>query len=354
MKRDIFFVVDAKFFPLAAIQAVRALAMSDREIGVHVFVDGPGNGEVQFDPRVVAQSAGRLHLHRGELAPLTPAALPTPKPWPREIYGRLFVPQLLDADRLLYLDVDIIIDGPLDELFSLDMRGAAVAATYDSSIEASLHRIAGGLFIKDRPAGAQYFNSGMLLIDRKRWLEHDMAAEALLFSSRPVGRGYGEQNFLNFLFPDWLPLSPRWNCLITYLEVGLAEAIAPRVVHVTGFVKPWHREFAAQYPGYAAKYQAMARAADVDLAALPASELRPRYRGFKGARIKLHGLVHRLGFVGRRARAKLAAWRRRRAELVAFLSRAARERQFADAFVFATPPEVEPNQYDGRIFRLSR
>jgi lipopolysaccharide biosynthesis glycosyltransferase len=351
MKGEIFFVVDAKFFPLAAIQAVRALAMSDREIGVHVFVDGQGCDEVRFDPQVEAEAAGRLHLRRGELARLTPEALPTPTRLPREVFGRMFAPQLLDADRLLYLDVDIVIDGPLDELFSLDMRGAAIGATYDDAIEESLDRIAQKLFVKNRPAGAQYFNSGMLLIDRKRWLEHDVAAEALLFFSRPVGPGYGDQNFLNFLFPDWLPLSPRWNCMIWFLETGLQEAINPHVVHVTGFVKPWHREFADQYPLYAEKFAAMAAAARVDLKQLPPRIRAPGFKPMKRWRIYLHLQVYRLGIVTRRTRAHLAAWRGRRARFIEFLSASATQGLFADAFSFAPTPALEPPDFDGRTFR---
>jgi lipopolysaccharide biosynthesis glycosyltransferase len=353
MKGEIFFVVDAKFFPLAAVQAVRALEASETDIGVHVFVDGPGAEGVAFDPGVSARAGDRLRLHRGELAPLTPAALPDPKPWPRQVFGRLFAPCALSAGRLLYLDVDVVIDGSLDELFALDMCGAPVAAVGDHMIEAALEEAGDVSFGAGRPHGARYFNSGMLLIDRQRWLARDITREMVAYLNAH-GAIYADQHCVNHLFPDWLPLSPRWNCLITYLELGLAEAVAPRVIHVVGFVKPWHREFAEQYPGYARKYRAMARAAAVDLEALPASERKPRYRGFKGARIKLHRLVYRLGFAGRRVRAKLAGWRRARAEFVVFLSQASASGLFADAFVFAAPPDAEPNQYDGRIFRVSR
>ena len=352
MKGDIFFVVDAKFFPLAAIQAVRAVAMSDREIGVHVFVDGPSSGEARFDSRVETEAAGRLHLHCGELARLTPAALPTPKVWPREIYGRLFAPQVLEADRLLYLDVDIVIDGPLDELISLDMRGAAVAATYDVSIEESLDRNSQQISARNRPAGARYFNSGMLLIDRKRWLERDVAGQTLAFIPPRHGRGYVDQDFLNFVFADWLPLSPRWNCMISFLEAGLQEAIRPHVVHVTGFVKPWHREFADQYPLYAEKFAAMASAARVDLSRLPARERTPRFKRLKKIRLDLYRRLHRLGIVTRRTRAHLDFWRARRIRFIEFLSRAAAEGLFADAFAFAPPGPAEPSQYDGRTFRV--
>ncbi|MGO4870693.1 MAG: hypothetical protein ACLPGW_08800 [Roseiarcus sp.] len=71
-------------------------------------------------------------------------------------------------------------------------------------------------------------------------------------------------------------------------------------------------------------------------------------------RIKLYLLVYQLGFVGRRARSKLVAWRRRRAEYVAFLAAASEAGRFADGFAFAAPLDIEPNQYDGRIFRVSR
>jgi hypothetical protein len=352
MKGEVFFVVDAKFFPLAAIQAVRALAMSDGQIGVHVFVDGPGSDDVRFDPRVEAEAAGRLHLHRGALAGLTPQALPTPKTWPREIYGRLFAPQILQADRLLYLDVDVVIDGALDELFLLDMRGAALAATYDVAIEEALDRAAETIVVNDRPAGARYFNSGMLLIDRRLWLERNVMAEALAFFPKRLGLGYVDQDFLNALFPDWLPLSPRWNCLIPFLETGLQQAINPRVVHVTGFVKPWHREFADQYPRYAAKFAAMTAAARVDLGRLPARDRAPRFKRLKKIRLDLYRRLHRLGIVTRRTRAHLDFWRARRTRFIEFLSRAAAEGLFADAFAFTPPPPAEPSQFDGRTFRV--
>ncbi|MGD0642094.1 MAG: glycosyltransferase family 8 protein [Roseiarcus sp.] len=351
MKGAIFFVVDAKFFPLAAIQAVRALETSDREIDVHVFVDGAGSGEVQFDPQVLAKSAGRLHLHRGELAALTPAALPTPKSWPREIYGRLFAPQIINADRLLYLDVDIVIDGPLDELFSLDMRGAALGATYDVAIEEAQNRTAEKTPSETRPAGARYFNSGMLLIDRRLWLDREMEAEALSFISKRNGRGYVDQDFLNYLFPDWLPLSPRWNCLIPFLETGLQEAIDPRVVHVTGFVKPWHREFADQYPAYAREFAAQVSAAHVDLDKLPAQMRTPGFKPLKKIRIDLHSRIYKLGFVTRRTRAHFDHWRARRARFIEFLTAAAEQGLFADAFAFAPTPTPEPPDFDGRTFR---
>ncbi len=296
-------------------------------------------------------SSGRLHLHRGELAPLTPVTLPTPKAWPREIYGRLFAPQALDADRLLYLDADIIIDGPLDELFSLDMRGAALAATYDVAIEVSLDRNSQHICAKDRPAGARYFNSGALLIDRKRWLDRDVAGQALSFFPQRRGLGFVDQEFLNFLFPDWLPLSPRWNCQVTFLEAGLQEAINPHVVHVTGFVKPWHREFADQYPLYAEKYASMVDAAHVDLEQLPPLIRTPAFKRTKRWRINLHLQVYRLGIVTRRTRAHLAAWRNRRARFIEFLSASAEQGLFADAFRFTPTPALEPPDFDGRTFR---
>ncbi len=354
MKGAIFFTVSTAYFPLAVIQAVRALEMSRPEISVHVFVDGAGDGDVQFDPRVLAKSAGRLLLHHGVLANLTPDALPTPKPWPRAIYGRLFAPQVLDADRLLYLDVDIIIDGPLDELFSLDMRGAALAAAPDLAIEESMKRNPQQLFANNRAPGAQYFNAGMLLIDRELWLRRDVTDGAQRFYAENKGMGYFDQDILNYIFPDWLPISPRWNCLISFLETGLQEAIRPHVVHVTGFVKPWHSEFADQFPSYAEKFAAMVEAAQVDLGQLPVRNRTPGFTPMKRIRIYLHLQVYKMGIVGRRTRAHLANWRNRRAHYIAFLSRAAEEGLFADAFAFAPPTPAEPSQYDGRTFRARR
>ncbi len=234
------------------------------------------------------------------------------------------------------------------------MRRAALAATYDVAIEESLERGAEKIFVENRTAGARYFNSGMLLIDRKLWLDRGIAAEAPSYFSKRLGLGYVDQDFLNFLFADWLPLSPRWNCLIPFLETGLQEAIRPHIVHVTGFVKPWHGEFADQFPGYAKKFDAMVEAAHVDLGILPARERTPRFKRLKKIRIYLYLKVYELGIVTRRTRAHLDRWRNRRAHYIAFLSRTAEEGLFADAFAFAPPTPAEPSQYDGRTFRARR
>jgi hypothetical protein len=139
--------------------------------------------------------------------------------------------------------------------------------------------------------------------------------------------------------------------MISFLEAGLQEAIRPHVVHVTGFVKPWHREFADQYPLYAEKFAAMTAAAHVDLRRLPRRNRTPGFKRMKRWRIALHLQVYRLGIVTRRTRAYLAAWRARRARFIEFLSASAKQGLFADAFSFAPPPAPDPPDFDGRTFR---
>ncbi len=72
-------------------------------------------------------------------------------------YFRYFIADEVSEDRVLYLDSDMIVHDKLDDLFSLDLQGYAIAAVQDHDMN--------GL--------VSTFNSGMLLIDIKKWRENN-------------------------------------------------------------------------------------------------------------------------------------------------------------------------------------
>ena len=53
-------------------------------------------------------------------------------------YGRIMIPDLIDEERVLYLDSDIVVNNNLDDLFNLDMGShpiAAVTSTFVKNIK---------------------------------------------------------------------------------------------------------------------------------------------------------------------------------------------------------------------------
>jgi lipopolysaccharide biosynthesis glycosyltransferase len=96
--------------------------------------------------------------------------LPISEFWSYEIYHRLFLSQVLpeSVDRILYLDVDTIVHGPLDELYYVNFEGADLCACYDSNDTLKLtdmsemqQKMFGPLIAE----GYKYFNSGILLMN---------------------------------------------------------------------------------------------------------------------------------------------------------------------------------------------
>ncbi len=80
--------------------------------------------------------------------------------WSKETYYRLLLTELLPntIDKILYLDCDIIVNKPLNELFSLDFEGSSILALKESNSESPRKRL--GL----NPEG-NYFQAGVLLFD---------------------------------------------------------------------------------------------------------------------------------------------------------------------------------------------
>jgi lipopolysaccharide biosynthesis glycosyltransferase len=167
------------------------------------------------------------------------------------MWYRLALPELLPGiERVLYLDCDVLVLGSLAPLWRLDLGGCAIGAVTNVFPPNLLHR-PGDLGL----GPADYFNSGVLLMDLDRWRTEDWAARVLARArSEPRRMVFPDQDALNLeLHRSRLPLHPRWNCQNSILffrtgeqllgAVPTAEARAhPAILHFEGpdWAKPWH------------------------------------------------------------------------------------------------------------------
>ena len=54
--------------------------------------------------------------------------------WSKDIYNRIFIPFLMpNYSKVLYLDSDLIINNPIDELFDIDFNGKEILAIKDTT-----------------------------------------------------------------------------------------------------------------------------------------------------------------------------------------------------------------------------
>lgn len=92
--------------------------------------------------------------------------LPVDEKWPIAIYYRLMLPDILpeDVSRLIYTDVDVIINKPLNDLFDIDLEGKLICACEDYGTDEEAAR---SVYMIDHllQKGKKYYNSGVLMLD---------------------------------------------------------------------------------------------------------------------------------------------------------------------------------------------
>ena len=98
-------------------------------------------------------------------------------------YGRIMIPDLIDEERVLYLDSDIVVNNNLDDLFNLDMGSHPIAAVTD-------------LLYTDN------FNSGVLLFNMPELKRTPNIVSNMLEAGTNDQLSEGDQSVLNSFFGD--------------------------------------------------------------------------------------------------------------------------------------------------------
>jgi lipopolysaccharide biosynthesis glycosyltransferase len=163
---------------------------------------------------------------------------------------RIFLDELLpDADRILYLDLDLLVIDSLLPLWTTPLDGRVLGAV--TNVPPGPDRY------KERPElkGDPYFNAGVLLMDldliRREGIREQLYSFAVQNAARLTLR---DQDALNVVLHDRrLPLHPRWNCMNSIIcfdyatdyfsEAAVSEARRnPAIRHFEGpsYNKPWH------------------------------------------------------------------------------------------------------------------
>ncbi|SEN65207.1 glycosyltransferase family 8 protein [Paenibacillus sp. OV219] len=161
-------------------------------------------------------------------------------------YYKLAIPELFcdRFEKCIFLDCDIIIKADIEELWNIDVSGTAVAA-----VKQPFFTRHDQLNIPD---GSSTFNSGVMVINLRQWVESrvkERAIEFLKYNSHRIV--FHDQDALNAVLNDnWIEVNPRWNQLTSFLyanheELGWSQKQwsevfdSPAIVHYSS-TKPWY------------------------------------------------------------------------------------------------------------------
>ena len=257
MKTDILYATNKNYLTitLASILSLyenSALASNSKRLPIHLMIEGLTREDYELIDRVKELCPNAdITLYPLDELDIEKFGLPQ---WrnTQVANARLFFQDVLedrveDMDKLLYLDSDTIV---VDSLGELEQKEGDVLAVLDNMQRAQK------LGISD------YFNSGVLYIDVKSWLnkEYGEALKDFIRQNPNVKWQYPDQDVLNIALQgkiDKLPKTynvPPFSFAIegSFLEeycqrynIPLAEIIEarsnPKILHSTGLlsIKPW-------------------------------------------------------------------------------------------------------------------
>jgi lipopolysaccharide biosynthesis glycosyltransferase len=126
---DIACASDAHYLPHCAVMVRSLLAEHpDRDVRVHVLLSADiPRSDIARLKRTCAGTRTSIVVH-----PVSDEALDGLPSWgriPTTMWARILLPEMLsDIERVLYVDVDVLVVAALDELWSIDLADAYLAA----------------------------------------------------------------------------------------------------------------------------------------------------------------------------------------------------------------------------------
>jgi lipopolysaccharide biosynthesis glycosyltransferase len=242
---------DTKYVPHAAAMIHSVLTYNPwDEVEIHLLHGDDLRAGTLRRVRAMVERAG------GTFIPLkvpdrAVAGLKTTRIFPRSIWYRTFLPELVGASRILYLDSDTITLQPLRELWETDLTNRHLAAVTNVFQREEEKRRATILGISPE----RYFNSGVLLLNLERLRSDGSMTSVRRYAlQHPERLGWPEQDAINAVLAEFrVDLHPKWNCMNSVTlwdwaaDVFGAKAVeearrSPAIRHFEGpgQNKPWH------------------------------------------------------------------------------------------------------------------
>ena len=256
---------------MVLLASIKHHARSERPIRVFVLTDHTGP---EFHDLAASTNDARFTIQPIVCENLG-EGLPVRDYLTAALYMRFQLPSLLpEIERILYLDIDIVVNRDLASLFDTDLRGLSTAAipdwpmvlgsrtwpTFRIPYDGKRYRFdayARDVLDLDPSRGAPYFNTGVLLMDLAVWRRDAIADRTLALLAATRGFHYPDQDALNaVLRGNHIALDARWNAQAICMRIPFSPldwtgagrrwtAIRrlwrddPWIVHYAGANKPW-------------------------------------------------------------------------------------------------------------------
>ena len=162
--------------------------------------------------------------------------------WSLDMYSRFLIPLIkMNINKAIYIDVDVIVLDDIKKLYQEKLDNYALAAIPEITNMKVLNKRKKLLNMNDNSI---YFNSGVLLIDCKKWRVDNIFNKILDIENCLNGRlSCPDQDLLNKFFDNnYKRLSVRYNLLNGYIHFqnNIIDILTNTIIrHFEGGIKPW-------------------------------------------------------------------------------------------------------------------
>jgi lipopolysaccharide biosynthesis glycosyltransferase len=164
--------------------------------------------------------------------------------YPLNIYVRLFIPYFLPPgiSKVIYMDVDMIVQSDISNLWNIDLGDKIVAAVMDPSVKTVSNNWGGIKNYQELGLSActKYFNSGLLIIKTQKLLKLNITEKIIscIVSNKQYAK-YPDQYGLNVVLANqWLEIDSRWN----HFASDNSREYEPFIIHFVGR-KPIYKSY---------------------------------------------------------------------------------------------------------------
>jgi len=208
----VMYATDENYAELAAVSIESLLDHNKRSDRIIVFivVDKVAENSVQKLQRTVEKYKQKvIFIPKPDIRNLTGTDLLTLR-WSDSAFSRLYLDMVFgeypEVEKILYLDCDTLILDSLEPLWNIDISDYLGAAVLECM--GNMHKRIIGSTSKDH-----FFNSGVMLLNVKRWKEEHIADKCTAFIKKHNGKiEYVDQGVINGVIARELKIAPvRFN-----------------------------------------------------------------------------------------------------------------------------------------------
>lgn len=240
----IVYAVDKKYAPYVLPQLSQLKQVSAQIKGIKVVV----NQDVPEKMRDLIRATAKMYDHKLEIVETNKLKNLYDKKLIKSrthvsyfTYVKLFLPEILPTtDQILYLDVDILIRKPIEDLLRWKL-------THPIAAVAEFGRNGQSIF---GTSHVSYFNAGVLRMSLSRCREMSLTAKAKKLIQMDIDFEFQDQDIFNSIFRNKFDhLSPYFNVFHSdaISSKGIAAFKDPVIVHFNGPEKPWMMEVNSLY-----------------------------------------------------------------------------------------------------------